>query len=172
MTPIDLLNVLKGYVEQVVSTLVMPVKMGRDSEPLVDEDGNYKFSSYPEKVPGVYLMNLPDVKAQREKAPYIVLQLVNGIDEQDDGKPEESSCNIRIVVCAYSEDLAEGPLQVMNVIDRLRKSLLEDRIIGKRYELQMPLEYLLYPDNPAPFYFGEIMTRWKLPAVQRRVYFE
>lgn len=158
MTPIDLMDVLKDYTEQVLSTVVLPVKVGRDSEPVM-------------KTPDVYLMNLPDVKAQREKAPYVVLQLVNGIDDQDEGKLSTSACNIRIVVCAYSEDLAEGPLQVCNVIDRLRKSMLEDRIIGKRYELQMPLEYLIYPDNPAPFYFGELMTTWKLPAVRRRVNF-
>lgn len=156
MTPSDLLEQFKVFAEEKLNNLLLPIKKAPGEEP--------EYRS-----PEVFKMNLPNKSAQKEKAPYVVLQFLNGNDSQNPGEDMESVCNIRVVVCAYSEDLDEGPLNVLNMLVRLRSALLEDRILANRYQLQPPLEYLVYPDNPAPFFFGEMITVWKIPTVRRKI---
>lgn len=156
MTPSDLLEQLKLFAEDKLKDLILPVKTAPTEEAVF-------------RCPEVFKMNLPDTSAQKNKAPYVVLQFINGDDSQEEAQEEESVCNIRIVVCAYSDDLGEGPLHVLNMLTRLRIALLESRVIANRYSLRMPLEYLVYPDNPAPFFFGEMMTVWEMPTIKRRI---
>lgn len=157
MTTTDLLERFKLFAEDALKDLILPVKTPPTQE-----------AKY--RTPEVFLMNLPDEAAQKEKAPYVVLQFLNGDDSQEEGKEEESVCNIRVVVCAYSDDLGEGPMHVLNMLTRLRIALLEKRVIADRYAMRLPLEYLVYPDNPAPFFFGEMMTVWEVPTIKRRVF--
>lgn len=157
MTTTDLLEQFKLFAEDALKDLILPVKTPPTQE-----------AKY--RTPEVFLMNLPDEAAQKEKAPYVVLQFLNGDDSQEEGKEEESVCNIRVVVCAYSDDLGEGPMHVLNMLTRLRIALLEKRVIADRYAMRLPLEYLVYPDNPTPFFFGEMMTVWEVPTIKRRVF--
>ena len=54
------------------------------------------------------------------------------------------------------------------MLTRLRTALLSKRIVANRYAMRLPLEYLVYPENPVPFFFGEMMTVWELPIISRR----
>lgn len=157
MTPTDLLEQFKLFTEDTLKDLILPINTPPSKE-----------AQY--RAPEVFLMNLPDEKAQKEKAPYVVLQFLNGDDAQEEGEEEESVCNIRVVVCAYSDNLSEGPMHVLNILTRLRIALLEKRVIANRYAMRLPMEYLVYPDNPVPFFFGEMMTVWELPTIKRRVF--
>lgn len=155
MTPTDLMEQFKSFTEEALKDLIMPIQTPPTKEAK-------------SRAPEVFLMNLPDEKAMKERAPYVLLQFLNGDDSQSEGEEQESICNIRVVVCAYSENLSEGPLQVLNMLTRLRTALLTKRVVAKRYAMRLPLEYLVYPENPVPFFFGEMMTVWELPIIQRR----
>lgn len=156
MTPTDLLEQLKQFAEEKLKNLLLPVETAPTEEAVF-------------RCPEVFKMNLPDTSSQKKKVPYVVLQFISGDDAQDEGEEESSACKIRIVVCAYSDNLGEGPLHVLNILTRLRIALLEERVIAKRYLLQMPMEYMVYPDNPAPYFFGEMMTTWDIPTIKRRI---
>ena len=114
-------------------------------------------------------MRLPDKKAETEKAPYILLQLVNGSDSQETGQPQEGECYVRVVACVYSEDASVGAMHLLNLITRLRTALLKQRVIGGQFLLKLPLEYLAYPDDTAPYFMGEMATTWSLPTIEREV---
>lgn len=156
MTPSDFLEQFRIFASEELENLLMPVNKAPGEEP------EYR-------APEVFKMNLPNKSAQKKKAPYVVLQFLNGNDSQNVGEEMKSVCNVRVVVCACSDDLDEGPLNVLNILVRLRSALLEKRVLANRYQLQTPLEYLVYPDNPAPFFFGEMMTVWEIPTVRRKV---
>ena len=159
MTPVDLVDQLKVFAEEKLENLLLPIRTPPK------EDAKYRR-------PEVFKMNLPDLPSQKEKAPYVVLQFVNGSDEQNDGEEDYSICKIRVVVCAYSDNLGEGSMHVLNMLTRLRTELLRERVLGKRYLLKLPLEYLVYPDNPAPYFFGEMMTVWEIPTIRREIHYE
>lgn len=155
MTPTELLDEFKTFCEYATKDLVLPSRASP----------NEHFYRPPE----VWKMRLPDRKSETNKAPYILLQLVTGNDSQAEGEQPESECNIRVVVCCYCSDASEGALNVLNVITRLRTALLRQRVVGKKFTLKMPLEYMLYPDDTAPYFMGEMMTIWELPTIQREV---
>ncbi len=60
---------------------------------------------------------------------------------------------------------------MLNLMERLRLHLLKKVVIGDQFELDKAagVEALAYPDDTAPYYAGELVTTWKLPAVEREV---
>lgn len=154
MTPLDLLDALKDYIENEIKGLVLPTRVDRKS------------GKTPERPAEVHTMALPNKKAETERIPYVLLQFLTSKDEQEPGEQPESRCKIRIVAATYSEDKAEGSLCLLNLLTRIRMGFLRDGSIQDRYLLKMPLEMIIYPDNTAPYYLGEIMSEWTLPPIK------
>ncbi len=160
MTPTDLLEQFRVFVLDTLSEMQLPINQSPVKQPIL-------------RSPEVFLMYPPDENAHRDRAPYVLLQFLTGDDSQKDGENPKSTCNIRVVVCACSHDRSEGGLHVLNMLSRLRIALLEQRVLADRYVLQMPLEYIVWPDNKTePFYFGEMMTVWEMPTIERIVTYE
>lgn len=159
MTPVILLDELKKFVETNTKDIILPVK--------VSHGGN----EYKERSAEVYKMRLPDAEAETKRIPYIVLQFLTGKDSQDSGINSESECKIRIVAATYSEDGSEGATDVLNILTRIRTALLKQIIVGDMFALKKPLEYIVYADDTAPYYMGEMLTTWKMPEIEREVNF-
>lgn len=123
--------------------------------------------------PDVYKMRLSDSSHFKKLAPYIILQFVNGIDMQKTGRWEDSSAVVRIILCVYSEREDEGSMTLLNVMDRLRLDLLRHPVVGDAFKLDTDqgLESLVYVDDTAPFYGGEMMATFFCPPVPRDVRF-
>ena len=58
---------------------------------------------------------------------------------------------------------------LLDLMERVRIALLRQVVIGRQFELdlQNSFEQLIYPDDTAPYYAGEMMSNWKMPAVER-----
>lgn len=157
MTPIFLLEALKEFTEKAVEDIVLEVKTRREAEGI-------------KKRPAVvYKMNLPTKDEQVQKIPYIILQIINGNDSKESGQPEESTCTVRFVFAVFSEDAGKGAYDVLNLILRLRSELEKAGIIGEQFTLKKPLEWIVYPDNTPPYYFGEMITSWKMPIIEQQI---
>jgi len=159
MTPSDLLVQLKSFTEAATSELIMPTKVQSK-----DEEQGYRAAD-------IYLMRLPDSKVATKKAPYIIHQLLKTEYRQPAGKQTEALATVRSIFCVYNEDEQEGGLMLQNLIERLQIPLLEQRILAKRFELDMEtgIESLVYTNDSAPYYAGEMMSVWKLPSIERKV---
>ena len=158
MTTINLLECLEEFVKEKTADIKLQVKV-RNRNP----------QEVKERAADVYKMRLPKKEDQTEKVPYILLQLLTGMDDKQNGEPEESECKIRIVVATYSEDGGEGSFDVLNVILRIRSELKKAGVIGGRFVLHNPLEYIVYPDSTEPYYLGEMITNWSIPTIEREV---
>ena len=155
MTPVILLDNLEEFVKKKTKDIKLQVRVRGT------EQGQEK-----ERAPDVYKMRLPKKEDQTEKVPYILLQLLTG----KDGEVQEgSTCQIRIVVGTYAENDSVGAYDVLNVILRIRGELQKEGIIGGYFALQKPLEYIVYPDSIQPYFFGEMITNWSIPAIKREV---
>lgn len=158
MTPIILLECLEAFVKEKTADIKLQVRVrNRDAEEVK------------ERAAGIYKMQLPKKEDQTQKVPYILLQFLTGKDDQQNMEPEESTCKVRIVVATYSEDGSEGSMDVLNVILRIRNELKKAGVIGERFALQNPMEYIVYPNNTPPYYFGEMITNWSMPRIKREV---
>lgn len=156
---IGLLVALKKFTLEATSELIMPVRVQRK-----DEERTFRAAD-------VYLMRLPDSKSPTKKAPYILHQLITAKDQQLPGKNVDSSALIRSVFCVYNEDEQEGGLMLLNLIERLRIALMRQIVIDKRYKLLLnpAMEGLIYPEDNAPYFAGEMVSTWKIPAIEREV---
>ena len=60
---------------------------------------------------------------------------------------------------------------LLGLMERLRIKLLKQVVIGERYQLDLTqgAEVLIYPDDTAPYFAGEMITTWKIPSIEREV---
>lgn len=157
MTPLELLDALKAFIEENTKDILLPVRVDRKS-------GEAK-----ERPAEVYKMRLPTKGAETKRIPYVLLQYIKSTDTQTAGEPPESSCMVRIVAATYSEDGEEGALCVLNLLTRIRIAFLRDGVIAERFMLKPPIEMIVYPDSTPPYYLGEMMTEWRMPIVESEV---
>ena len=156
---VDLLERLKEVTQDAIKDLILPVRIQREGE-----DQSYRSAD-------VYLMRLPDSKSATKKAPYIIHQLIIGRDMQEEGQRVTSTVQVRSIFCVYSNDEQEGGLILLGLMERLRIKLLKQVVIGERYQLDLTqaAEALIYPDDTAPYFAGEMVTTWKIPSIEREV---
>lgn len=159
MSRVLLLEQLKLFTEAAIKDLILPTRQQKDDEEQVCRPAD------------VYRMRLPDSTSAQKKAPYIIHQLVTSKDIQTPGNYPEGSCLVRSVFCVYHENEEEGGLALLNLQERLRIELLKKIIVGGQYQLVLSegLEALIYPDDSAPYYLGEMMSTWTLPPIKREV---
>lgn len=152
MTPLDLLNCLKGYCEDITKDMRLVAR--------VPENG----TEAGERPPKVFVGNLPNKESEKKTAPYILLKLLT--KKTDD---EESICRVRIICVTFSEDKQENYIQCLNLLTRIETKLLEDTVIANRYSCQKPIETVVYDDDLEVYQVGEMMTIWELKKVERDV---
>lgn len=157
MSPLELLDALKAFIEQETKDIILPVRVDRKS-------GKSK-----ERAAEVHKMRLPTKDAETQQIPYILLQYIKSTDLQESGQRPESNCMIRMVVATYSEDGEDGALCVLNLLTRIRIALLKNGVIAERFLLKPPLEMIVYPDSTPPYYLGEMMTEWQMPIIESEV---
>ena len=160
MTKIVLLEQLKAFTEDVTKDLILPVAPQKeDKEPPKNRSAD------------VYRTRLPDSRAAKKKAPYILHQVITSKDTQPPGQRMISRATIRTIFCVYHPDEQEGGLALLNLMERLRLSLLEQGVVGKQFILdkETGLESLVYTEDIAPYYAGEMISVWKLPPLERKV---
>lgn len=155
----QLLYALKDFTETAVKDVILPTgHQKRDSG-----EGEAKAT--------VYLMRLPDSTSAQKKAPYILHQIITGRDIQPEGNLEDSRAVVRSIFCIYCRDEQEGGLKLLELMERLRIRLLQKVVIDGVYELDLQegVEALIYPDDTAPYFVGEMVSTWKLPRIKREV---
>ena len=157
MTHITLLEQLTAFTQDAIKDIILPVRL---------QKGDTEQQS---RAAAVYLMRLPDSSAAGKKAPYIIHQVVTAKDMQSAGKQEVGKSVVRSVFCVYCENEQEGAMNLLNLMERLRIRLLQQVVIGRQYQLDLEagLEFMIYPDDTAPYYAGEMSTTWHMPSVER-----
>lgn len=159
MNRIILLEQFRDFTKSATADIILPVCMQRG-----DTEQEYRAADN-------YLMRLTDSSAAKKKAPYIIHQIVTGKDGQPKGEKEYARASTRSIFCVYNDDEQEGALALLNLMERVRICLLKQVVIGHQFELDLEagLETFVYTEDTAPFYAGEMMGTWKLPAIKREV---
>ena len=74
MTPLDLLDELKAYIERKTKDMILPVRVDRKS-------GEHK-----ERPAEVHIGSLPDKESETKRIPYVLLQFIKSTDSQEEGE--------------------------------------------------------------------------------------
>ncbi|MGE4268242.1 MAG: hypothetical protein AB7F25_12465 [Deferribacterales bacterium] len=121
-----------------------------------DNKGEYKPLSF-------YEYALPRRDAAGEKLPFIVFFPLDG---EDDDSSEKEVTHIAISCCIHLamdktgsfEQLSEGNLAVMLLLNRVKKVLRENRIVGNMFRRTGKMKWKLFDNNtqPSPFFYAVI----------------
>lgn len=152
MTPLDLLEALKRYCGETTKDMRLIARVPENS------------TQEAERPPAVFIGNLPNKESEKKAAPYILLKLLTGKDDN-----EESICRVRIICATFSEDKQENYMQCLNLVTRIKTKLLEDVVIDSRFSCQKPIEFIIYDDDLEVYQIGEIMTVWEMQKAERDV---
>ena len=158
MSKVILLNELKTFTMDVTRDLLFPVAQQKeDKEPPKPRAAE------------VFRARLPDSKSARKKAPYILHQIISDKDIQPEGQRLQSTAMVRSIFCVYNHDEQEGGIALLTLMEQLRISLLERPIVGAQFvlDLEAGMESMVYPEDTAPYYAGEMVTVWRMPPVAR-----
>ncbi len=160
MTRIELLSALKAFCIQETAVLSFPTAI---------QKGDVENVS---RAPEIYLMRLPQSSAAKKYVPYIIVQYISGMDKQPHGKNSDSTTLIRFIFCVYSEDEELGAVMLINLMETVRIALLRSTVIDKKYKLDTDsgLESLIYPDDTAPYFAGELVATFIEAPVEREVF--
>lgn len=124
------------------------------------------------RAPEIHLMRLPEAASYTKYAPYVIIQFVNGKDEQPAGRYTNASANVRLVFCTYDKNAEDGAMSLLNMIEAVRIALLRKVTINEQFKLdkETGLETLIYPSDvidTGPYYGGEMSATFFLPPIER-----
>lgn len=120
--------------------------------------------------PEVFLMNTPDRSDLESMIPYILIQFLSGKDtrtSEDKGYDQYATAEVRLLIATYNEDGQAGGLQVLNILERIRTTLLRGIMLGENYTMETPLDYEVYPDDTGRYFLGEMDMTWRIPVIER-----
>ena len=159
MTKEQLLDDLKSFLVGVTKHYELP-------EALQKGDTEQKF-----RAPEIYKMRLPNSNDAKKKAPYIIAQYVTGKDYHRQLQQSQSNAVVRLIFCVYNKDEEEGALSLLNVMETVRLELMKQVLIGKCFKLDTDagVESLVYPEDTAPYYAGEMMFTVFVPPTEREI---
>jgi len=157
MTRTVLLECLRDFTREATNDVILPVHATKEKPRPKPRSAD------------VYLMRLKKSSASTMYAPYILHQVITGKDIQPESKPETGRTVVRSIFAVYHDDESEGGLALLELMERLRIELLRRVVIGKQFQLDLKdgLETLIYPDDTAPYYAGEMISTWIMPGVGR-----
>ncbi|QHZ50028.1 hypothetical protein ERICV_05129 [Paenibacillus phage phiERICV] len=111
--------------------------------------------------PGSGPANQPD-----SDFPYLIIRALDGVDGQEDGKIQ-----VRMLVGVKSK-MENGYIEILSLIEKIKQALLKTEIIGGKFEIERPVKWKLFEEQPYPEWVGEIVTTWTVPAILREVVFD
>mgnify|MGYP006958160157 CR=1 FL=1 len=156
MDAVTLLFALKQREEEITKDLLLPTKpqKGSDSE---------------ERPIKIYNQRLPDEESSVKQAPYKLNAVLTGTFGREPGERPEDRVIIRSVLCVYAPDGETGAMNLLNVMERIRIDYEKNPILDNTFELDLAkkIQTMVYPDDTAPYYMGEMVTEWMLPPVER-----
>lgn len=153
MTTIECLDAVAEYLPQVIQDFRMELPAGTST-----------------RVPQVVKGWLPpkDPKhPDNEDVPYVLPRLV-GHDDVDEGV---SFARIHIFVGTFSEDI-DGWRDIANIIERIRQAFLKNRVIGKKFRLELPMKSVIPDEQPRVHWVGWLETRWAIAQPIEEVLFD
>lgn len=159
MTVVDLLNALKALCEDEVKNMILPTAV---------QNGDKKRIV---RAPEFYLQRLPKSENAKKLAPYCIIQAIHTKHIQNPGSRPLFSVEVRFIFCVYGENEQEGAIMLLNFMERVQQQLLKKISIKNAGLLNVtePLETFVYPDDTAPYFAGEMVGTFILPAIEREV---
>lgn len=142
-------------------SLVEEVKKELEGYTSINNDGIYlNFNVYPQSLPA------KKGKNDDEHYPYVLVCLDG---EEISGESEENLVQVYFIIGIIDRNPnKQGHFDVANVMNRLSKRFLENRLVNHRYRMEFPLSKKFQEEDTYPKYIGGMSTAWTVAAPDLR----
>lgn len=133
----------------------------------VFKDFRLKNNEGEEKKLKIFNQDLPIKSKRNDKSnfPYIIIRVEGGKIQNKDSL---YNCEICFIVGVYDGDEnRQGFRDVLNIINKVYYHFFTKKIIGKKYEIEYPIEWTPQDEDTYPYFFGGIRTNWTLAQVEK-----
>lgn len=140
MTPLNLQQALKATLEQVAKLQLT-----------AQHDGGFN----------IFLQNPPPKSSKDDTIfPFICIEL-------GDGEQSGSEATQEIIMTIGVKDTTtdyQGFQDVVTAIEELRRALMNNPVIGRRYRMKPSIRWIIPRDEDTyPYYFGAVIVSYELP---------
>ena len=129
--------------------------LAQELEPVAEEMGFKVFRQF-----------IPPKK--REDEPFQDYVLVS----LGDGSQESEESTQQVIVTFGAEDCPscgasdyQGYRDVVNMIEKVKQYLLRRRIVGGKFELRLPMQWVFPEEENYPYYFGGLLMSFTIPGM-------
>lgn len=127
-----------------------------------------------ERTVRVYMQDLPiregddeDSDPEAPQEPYIVVRLQKG---ELSGSGVRQTVGAVLLVCVFDEDRGrQGYRDALHIVNEIMLHYGKNGVVGRRYELQYPIEWAMQDDDTHPYYFAGVGLHFGTPAIFREV---
>lgn len=129
-------------------------------EELTRELENYRYEADggDRKHVGVYLQLSDENFIDEAKYPLVMIDIQKIIDA-----PTDDQAEVEITIGTFGEDDL-AVIDLLNITERVRRYLLNNRIIGRKFPIRHPLEIQFVTDQTYPFRFAYIKARYVIAS--------
>jgi hypothetical protein len=177
MTPLDTCDAIERFLREHLGKMRLPSPEGGESaisfyqmnlpqpgvqtmKPRQEDDEGNEIAQNGDDVP------LEDGGYTRSEArqifPAVVIRPVKFTGGSEGDMWGELTVIISVGTFDESDECAEGPKQIINILERSRQLFEKRRILDSRYKVNLPITYELYDESVRPFWFGEMITEWRM----------
>ena len=136
-----------------VFTQDLPIRAGADLEPELDpeEDPDLEPEQPPEDVP----------------EPYVIVRIPGG---ELPGQDTRQQVELVLVICVYDPDPnRQGFRDALHIVNTILTHYGRNGIVGRRYEVQYPIQWVVPEDDTHPYYFAGMALKLAAPAIFKEV---
>jgi hypothetical protein len=147
MTPIELVDKLVEFIKPVVTEFEL--------------DSNvHGVKKSPQVIAGYLKEKKPKQHQNPPDIPFVIVRYLEDTDK-DDG----DMATVKVIAGTYSEDEQDGWRDAMNVITRIKKALLEQRLIGGPFRVEYPIKTELPEEQPYPEWAAFLIVNVSIPHI-------
>lgn len=127
----------------------------------INNEGEYlDFNVYPQSLPA------KKGKNDDEHYPFVLVCLD---EEQINGEDDDEICSVYFLVGINDKNPnKQGHFDIANVLNRLAKRFLENRLVDSRYRITFPVTKKFQDEDTWPKFIGGMSTLWTVEKPERK----
>lgn len=94
---------------------------------------------------------------KQKQNPAIVVRPIEIIDDN-----EASDIKLQILATAYNEDKDNGHLELYHILEKVRYTLLTNRLVASRNMIELPMKTTIPEEQPFPVWWGYMEVSYNI----------
>lgn len=97
--------------------------------------------------------------------PYIVSEIQGG---KQDSEEDGHLVTVAVVICVCDDNTARhGHQDILSIIRRITDRFCKNPVLANQFVFRYPLEWSLSDEDTYPYYYGGLLMRFEIPAIEK-----